>query len=239
MKIINKIILGDCLDVLPQIDDNVFDLVIIDPPFLIAKYNALRVHMRKSFGDLGLIEFFFKNVFKQLERVLKNTAYFYVFCNATSYPLFWFYTFPFTKYVRILVWNKGTSINGFSWRHQHDLILFASMPDTKKVLTGDGDIINAKSISVKKRIHPAQKPEELIKKLILKNSKEGDLVADFFVGSGTVLKVAKDLKRNYFGIEYDKSYYDMTKKRLENTHAYKNIENYLEIIEKTLKNEAR
>lgn len=215
MNIINNFVLGDCLEVLPEVPNNTFDLIIIDPPFLIAKYNSLRIHMRKSFGDLGLIEYFFRNVFKELERTIKDSGYFYVFCNSTSYALFWFYTFPFTKYVRTIIWDKGTSINGFSWRHQHELILFASMPDSTKVKTGDGDVIKCKSVRVKTRLHPAQKPEELIRKLILKNSKEGDIVADFFAGSGTTLKVAKEEKRKYFGIEYDINYHKIGIKRLE------------------------
>jgi len=119
--------------------------------------------------------------------------------------LFWFYTFPFTKYVRTIIWDKTTSINGFSWRHQHELILFSAMPNTIKVKTGDGDIIKCKSVRVKDRLHPAQKPKELIRKFVLKNSKEDDLVADFFAGSGTTLKVAKEENRRYFGIEYDKT----------------------------------
>jgi len=213
--LINKVILGDCLEILPNLPDHVFDLIIIDPPFLIAKYSALRVHTRKSFGDLGLIEYFFKTLFREFERVLKDTAYFYVFCDGDSYPLFWYYTYPFTKKVRTIIWDKGTSINGFSWRHQHILLLFGEMPNTVKVPTGDGDVIGCRSVPVKKRLHPAQKPVELLKKLILKSSKQGDLVADFFSGSGSTLLSAKQLNRNYFGIEYDEGYFKIIQQKLK------------------------
>lgn len=214
--LINQVILGDCLEILPSLPDHVFDLIIIDPPFLIAKYSSLRVHMRKSFGDLGLIEHFFKTLFKEFERVLKDSAYFYVFCNGDSYPLFWYYTFPFTKRVRTIIWDKETSINGYSWRHQHILLLFGEMPNSIKVPTGDGDIIPCKSVPVKKRVHPAQKPIELLKKLISKSSKEGDLVGDFFVGSGSTLLATKQLNRKYFGIEYDKRYFKIIENKLKN-----------------------
>lgn len=227
MEIINQYYNGDCLEILPQVPDNIFDLIIIDPPFLIANYSALRIHTRRSFGDLGLIEHFFKNLFGEFERVLKDSAYFYVFCNGDSYPLFWYYTFPFTKRVRTIIWDRGTSINGYSWRHQHILILFGEMPNSVKVPTGDGDIIPCRGVPVKKRSHPAQKPIELLKKLILKSSKEGDLVGDFFVGSGSTLLAAKQLNRNYFGIEYDKNYYNIGKRELGHDKQKKNIKDYL------------
>ena len=216
VDIINQYYNGDCLEVLPLTPDNCLDLIIIDPPFIVPKHFATRTFFRKGFGELGVMEFFFKNVFSQIERTLKDTGMFYVHCSEDSYPLFWYYTYPFTKKVRLLTWNKVNSINGYHWRHQTEFILFGIMPNTPKVPTGDGDIIECRAVKAKDRVHGAEKPMELIDKLILKSSQEGDIVADFFAGSGVVLKSAKKLKRNYFGIEYDKGYYERSKLELEN-----------------------
>lgn len=215
-NIIDQYILGDCLEILPLIPDNIFDLIIIDPPYFIpAKHYNTRKDFKKSFGDLGILEFFFKNVFTQIERVLKDTGFFYVFCNEDSYPLFWYYSFFFTKKVRALAWNKILSINGYHWRHQHEMILFGIMPNSPKIKTGDGDVLNGRAVPKDKRTHPAEKPLELIDKLILKSSKEGFLIGDFFAGSGVVLKEAKKLKRYYFGIEFDRGYYEQSKKEID------------------------
>jgi len=62
--------------------------------------------------------------------------------------------------------------------------------------------------------HPAIFPEELAKDHILSWSNQGDLVLDCFAGSGTTLKIAKILKRDFIGIELEKSYCDISKKRL-------------------------
>lgn len=62
--------------------------------------------------------------------------------------------------------------------------------------------------------HPTQKPEKLIAKLILASSKEGDVVFDPFLGSGTTAVVAKKLGRHYFGIEMDEHYLLLAEKRL-------------------------
>lgn len=74
--------------------------------------------------------------------------------------------------------------------------------------------------------HPTQKPEKLIAKLILASSKEGDLVLDPFMGSGTTSVVAKKLSRNYIGIEQNPLYVAWGEKRLEMAEEDKTIQGY-------------
>jgi len=62
--------------------------------------------------------------------------------------------------------------------------------------------------------HPTQKPEEMLKRIILASSVEGDIVLDPFLGSGTTAFVAKKLGRSWIGIELNKKYVDLAKKRL-------------------------
>ncbi len=63
--------------------------------------------------------------------------------------------------------------------------------------------------------HPAMFPEKLAYDHIISWSNEGDTVLDCFAGSGTTLKMAKKLKRNYIGIEISEEYIDIIKERLE------------------------
>ena len=64
--------------------------------------------------------------------------------------------------------------------------------------------------------HPTQKPEELLRKLILASSNEGDLVIDPFSGSGTTLVVAEQLNRKWMGCEINPEYNQWAIQRLEN-----------------------
>ncbi len=64
--------------------------------------------------------------------------------------------------------------------------------------------------------HSSQKPLQLIEKLILCSTDEGDLVLDPFLGSGTTAVAAKNLKRRWLGIEKDSDYIQIAEKRLEN-----------------------
>jgi len=63
-------------------------------------------------------------------------------------------------------------------------------------------------------LHPTQKPEEMLKRIIIASSNKGDTVLDPFLGSGTTAFVAKKLCRNWIGIERSKEYVDIAKKRL-------------------------
>ena len=74
--------------------------------------------------------------------------------------------------------------------------------------------------------HPTQKPEKLIAKLILASSREGDMVFDPFLGSGTTAVVAKKLGRKYCGIEQNPDYCLLAAKRLFLADTDKSIQGY-------------
>lgn len=62
---------------------------------------------------------------------------------------------------------------------------------------------------------PTKLPSELIKKILMYSSEEGDIVLDPFLGSGQVAIVSKMLNRHYIGFEIVKRYYEFAKERLE------------------------
>jgi len=64
-------------------------------------------------------------------------------------------------------------------------------------------------------IHPTQKPVALMEYLIRTYTHEGETVLDFTMGSGTTGVAAKNLSRNFIGIEMDETYFDIAKGRIE------------------------
>lgn len=64
------------------------------------------------------------------------------------------------------------------------------------------------TVSNNNRIHPCQKPREVIERYIRVSTNEGDTVLDLFSGSGIISKTSKELNRNYIGFELNKEYYD-------------------------------
>ena len=88
-----------------------------------------------------------------------------------------------------------------------------------------------------KKAHSTQKPEELLRRVILSSSKEGDLVLDPFSGSGTTGTVARKLNRKFVGIEKEEKYIQISEKRIRSI----NPENFrsINLVEPNKENELR
>lgn len=74
--------------------------------------------------------------------------------------------------------------------------------------------------------HPTQKPEKLVAKLVLASSREGDVIFDPFLGSGTTSVAAKKLGRQFVGIEADETYCCFAEKRLQECERGSSIQGY-------------
>jgi len=71
-----------------------------------------------------------------------------------------------------------------------------------------------------KKAHSTQKPEELLKRVILSTTKQGGIVLDPFFGTGTTGAVAKKLQRHYIGIEKEPEYITLAQNRIDNVKEY-------------------
>ena len=80
---------------------------------------------------------------------------------------------------------------------------------------------------LEKTKHPTQKPEELLRKILLASSNENDIILDPFSGSGTSLVVAEQLGRKWIGCDISDEYNDWAVGRIENV-TYRSIEDWIE-----------
>ena len=76
--------------------------------------------------------------------------------------------------------------------------------------------------------HPTQKPLKIIERIIDTSSKEGDIVLDLFMGSGTTAVACKELSRNFIGFEIKKEYCKLTRERLKKVNN-KKLKNFFTI----------
>jgi len=93
----------------------------------------------------------------------------------------------------------------------------AYLKDTKgKSLDNVWDDIFMVNPQSKERVdYNTQKPKKLLERIIKLSSNEGDVVADFFMGSGTTIEVAKEMGRNYIGCDINQRAVGITKERLK------------------------
>lgn len=211
------ILCADCLDVMKDMPDGCVDLVLTDPPYFlpIQHYVGTREagFSKRTLGDTSVLSGYFRIVFEALSRLTNLAGTWYVFCDGQSYPIFYREMFPYKKYVRPLIWDKEVSYNGYTWRHQHELIAWGEGEKAIRIPTGDGDILKCRGVLQENRKHPAEKPLGLIERLIEKH--ESDLILDPFCGSGTTCVAAKKLGRRYIGIEISQAYVDIARDRLK------------------------
>lgn len=96
---------------------------------------------------------------------------------------------------------------------------------------------NVKHNHEEQTIHPCQFPEDLVARIILATSSEGDVVLDPYMGAGTVAVVARDLGRSFVGAEMDQSYHEVALRRLAGTPnaqgSFANLKTLRDYVERT------
>ena len=105
------------------------------------------------------------------------------------------------------IWNKLQKILDFD-------IPYSSVSQTFHPQMGITDVWDGIDFYSEKRYHPTQKPQELLTRLILASSNEGDLVLDPFMGGGSTAVACKTNHRYFIGFENDEKYYNESIKRL-------------------------
>lgn len=205
---------GEAIELLRELPDNSIDAVITDPPYFVpASHYSTRTGSFRSLADLSMLEHFFRDVFKEIARVTGPTGVVYAFCDGQSYPAFYAVAYQHFPKVRPLIWDKQTSINGYAWRHQHELIMFAEGAKAPKVPTGDGDVLTERAVPIGDREHLAQKPIPLLRRLVRK-TKPGGIVLDPFMGSGSTGVAAALEGRRFVGMEMSETYFALAQQRI-------------------------
>lgn len=138
-----------------------------------------------------------------------------------------------------VIWRKTNPMPNFRGRrfqNAHETLIWASRDQKSKGYTFNYEAMKAANDDVQMRsdwlfpictgserlkdengdkVHPTQKPEALLARIMMASSKPGDVILDPFFGSGTTGAVAKRLGRHFVGIEREQSYIDAATARIE------------------------
>jgi len=204
---LNKIIHGDCIQVMKTFPKNSVDLIITDPPYgdnVTYGFNNKTIRNNKNplINCTALVEMY---------RVLKRNKSLYLFTNWKHYPFLTEFILRYTKFKirHLIVWNKRNFGLGWAFRLQYELILVLDKGDPKYNLKNFSDVQTMNHINHNKVSHPHEKPIDLIIKMIKHSSKEGDVVLDPFCGSGSTCKGADKMGRKWIGIEVDERWVEV------------------------------
>lgn len=213
-KYINRVIHGDCLEVMKGMPDGCVNAIVTDPPHAIPMTVMEGRTICRNIGDLSIVEAGLNTYFEEAYRIVNDCGRIFICCDAISYPVL-FRVLYGKWYTSLLIWDKGYIGSEREFGKSHELIIYGRKPDSPIFLNGRSrsDVLRVDPIR-DKRLHPAEKPIELIKQFI---EMSGDLILDPFCGSGTTLVAAKMLGRRYIGIDTEKKYCDIAEERLKNT----------------------
>ncbi len=243
---VNKLILGDCLDVMPLIPDKSCDMILCDLPYGITARNKWDVIIP------------LEPLFKQYCRIIKNNGV----IALTAQGLFAAQLMiSCAKYYRYdLIWEKDKTTGYLNAKrqplrkHEQILIFYKKQPaytpqfseghkpqnssyhhssgnnyneftrhsfDDKRTWRYPTSImkINTVNNSGKEKVgHPTQKPVALFEYLIKTYTKEGEIVLDNCAGSGTTAIACQNTAREFICIEKTEKYFNIASKRVIDNH---------------------
>jgi len=238
-----RLLKGDCVEILNQARENSVDMIFADPPYCLSNggitcHAGRMVSVNKGKWDKsrGIVENhkFTLDWLKACQRVLKPNGTIWV--SGTTHII---YSIGFAmqelgyKILNDIIWYKRNAPPNLSCRyftHSTEIVLWASKNEKSKhhfdyqvmkKMNQGKQMRNVWEISAplteEKKFgkHPTQKPVELLKRIILASTKDGDLVLDPFCGSSTTGVAAVLLNRKYVGIDMEDEYLQLSKKRLE------------------------
>jgi DNA modification methylase len=229
-----KIVCDNCLNILPKLKSNVFDLVITDPPYGIEYNTGYREHST-IFGQNGVTGDnadnlpFLNEVLKQLDRVTKADAHIYWFSHWSKAGIHdELLEENGFKVKNHLIWIKNNWSMGdlhSAYANQYEVIIFG-VKGNKQLnelggLERHTDILQFDRVSGEELKHSCQKPLMLMKFLMEKSSNTGDWVLDPFLGTGTTSVAAKVLERNCLGIEIEQKLCELANERISKVDLLK------------------
>ena len=243
-----KLYQGDCLEVMDELISLgvKFDAIITDPPYgttackwdSVIPLDEMWKRLNKLIKTNGAIVLFGSEPFSSTLRMsnIKNYKYDWVWNKKKPGNIFLAKYQPMKIHENILVFSNGTA-NYYPIKIPRDKIKKSKNYGTGESMGGDRhkedklyvykdknpvSIIEVSNANQKGKVHPTQKPVDLLEYLIKTYTNEGELILDFTMGSGTTGVAALNTNRRFVGIEKEEKYFNISKERIENTKRGEN-----------------
>jgi DNA modification methylase len=252
--ILDTVVLGDALQVLPKLPDGIADMVFLDPPYFLQLPQKRLVRWKvktlvegvdedwDKFASFSEYDDFIAKILQEIQRLMKSTAALWVIGTYHNIhrigkimqdlgfwilnDVIWVKTnampnwlnVRFTNATETLIWAvKDKSVKGYTF-HAERARQFS--PSRFKlavnvwelpICTGEERLKDDKG----RKLHPTQKPEALLERVILVSTNEGDVILDPMCGTGTTGVVAMRHRRHFIMVEKERKYVEACVQRLQ------------------------
>ncbi len=251
-KYLNKILCGDCIEIMRKIPDASVDAVFADSPYNLqlgektlyrpedqTAARAVRDNW-DAFESNEQYDEFTRAWMRECKRILKPDgamwvigSYHNIFRVGSILQDMGFWILNDIVWVKT---NPMPNFRGTRFTNAHETLIWATPTktgkytfnyETMKKLNGGKQMRSDWDINIclgeervkdanGKSLHNTQKPMDLLRRVILASTKAGDVILDPFVGSGTTAAVAKELGRQFIGIDREESYVNAARERVNN-----------------------
>ena len=235
-----KLMLGDCLERMNEIEGGSVDMILTDPPYgtTACKWDSI----------IPL-----ESMWEQLKRIIKPNGAIVITASQPFTTTLISSNMKMFKYC--WVWEKSRSSTPMLAKkqpmrfHEDICVFYRKQPVYNPIMTEGArnhgtksgqavvnihggrksefkantsnlkyprSVVKVKSTDSTRNLHPTQKPVALMEYLIKTYTNENETVLDFTMGSGTTGVAAKNLNRSFIGIEMDEGYFNIAKERIEN-----------------------
>ena len=236
---------GDCLDILKNIEDNSIDCIICDLPYAVTTiswdslipFDKLWEQYNRIIKKNGNIVLFSSGLFtiNLINSNIKNFKYKLIWKKNVPTGMAKAKYRPMRYYEEICIFNEGTGTYNpimkerigklkqcYNYDHycgdsNHLSLMKKQSKRYDPNWVQPSDVLEFNVVPNRNgKLHPTQKPIELLEWLVKTYSNEEDLVLDNCMGSGTTGVACKNLNRNFIGIELDTNYFNIAKNRINN-----------------------
>jgi DNA modification methylase len=235
---VNQILQGDCMDIMPTLPDKSFDMILCDLPYgttenkwdIPLPLDLLWKEYKRLIKDNGAIVLTAQTPFDKVLGAsnLEMLRYEWVWIKSNGTGFLNANKMPLKVHEKVLVFYKKLPTYNPQKTYGHKPV------NKYKKHTSDGSNYGKTTIGIeggsqtdrypvdvlyferdKERYHPTQKPLALMEYLIKTYTNEGDSILDNCIGSGTTPVAATMLNRSFTGIELNPEYIEIAKKRLQ------------------------
>lgn len=238
---INQVHQADCIDFMKTMSPESVDLVVTDPPYTI-EYSSYRTKSGLITGDNT--KKWIKPFFEELSKVVKRGSHLYCFTDFEMSADFLVEIRKYWKVRNLLCIPRTIKGNGGDriFQQQFEHVIFATRGNRtegrkfnqSQILKPSETYVKDKRYNAKEwlyrlpdhwywtkasefnhdRLHPNQKNVDCLKDMITLSSNPGEIVFDPFCGSGSTLVAAKQLDRQFIGVELEEKWVKSSNSRL-------------------------
>jgi len=215
---------GDAIRLMQSIPDGVVDCIATDPPYptisggkkptegfgwhvSVVKENDGKIF---KFNDAPIMDYM-----REFARIIKPGGHIYIMVNNLNLRKMLNAADDYGLHLHnLLGWQKNNMVaNRWYMKHVEPCLLFYKKPASPINNAASGQLLVAMD-NPRNKLHPTEKPIELMEYWIVNSTQPGDLVLDPFVGAGATAVAAQRTGRRWIGIEIDPTYYYPTVGRL-------------------------